>query len=37
MKVALHKHAIKFDRKGKPTLRFVRPYNVLEYVGKVAN
>lgn len=35
VRVALYKYVIRFDRKDKLALRFMRPFKVLEHVGKV--
>lgn len=35
VRVIFYKHVMRFDKKGKLTPRFMRPFEVLECVGKV--
>lgn len=35
VRLALYKHVMRFYKKGKLVLRFVRPFEVLELMGKV--
>ena len=36
LKVSLWKKILRFGRKGKPSLRFIGPYEILERVGPIA-
>lgn len=36
MRVVLYHHVMRFKQKGKPALRFVGPFEILECISKVA-